>query len=321
MTDEIGDKEKVEPTELMDAQREGRETRDQLWQSIHEDTPERFRVAVEWLEEKANPLVEFAEEIGRELFGLGSEASDEQLHATESGPIEAAPETTEKVEAFDVETWKSGPTELGFVTEEHLADRFRPLRNRTNLKAYVEDLIKRDVGVRSQFEKIRDQRASPSIHDQQRALEHLRRNLAGSVAECIAKDALKPFFSDVTTQVREQLDDGRSTFVDLKFEGALQKMRFGRAGLVPEGGNLDVEVKAGKAEYLRQEKDHIQRQVAGQKADLSVVVVSKDADALPPNALREPAANAGATVRAFLPYKQQLDKVLMELVPPGQTQQ
>ena len=267
----------------------------------------------------ASVVAHRAEEFGRdvlEAYRPDTEIRIESLVETQL-ELERTEDLTEQEREFDPEVWVSGAeVELQeFVTEGALAERFRELRE--HFPEYVAHLIETDDQVKRLLEEICQRVDSGSAQDRQMAIAALRRNVAGRIAELAVRDALAPYFEKLEEQVRVPLDDG-TTVIDLRCEGAVQPIRFGRDGLVEKGGELSVEVKVGKPEYLAGQRSHIVNQVSGHGAsNISIVVVSKDVSSVQSGDLREPVKESGSSVWAFLPPKGEIDQLLMTLVEPS----
>ena len=286
-----------------------------FWEHASE-TPERFALLAEGLVEEAKLLVGFAKEVGQDLVGLGigeTVAHPQPLRGISPSETTELEKRTDSSETFDVEKWKAGDEGLEFLREKDLAARFREIREPESLAAYVAETIRKDEGLRQQVADICDRTRDPSMHERQLGIRQLQRNVAGRIGELIVQDTFAAYFNDVETQLPEKTGAGERVVVDIKFKEARVPIRFGQDVLVPLGGDLYVEVKAGRESYLRNQKEHIMKQVEGHPG-YSVVIVSKDVNERGRSPIREAAAESGSSVWAFLPEKDLLDKVLMKYI-------
>lgn len=221
--------------------------------------------------------------------------------------------------AFDAARWSDWSPQAGErVTPPSIAERFRPLRNPSNLKSYARNLKQRDAGFAKELARRHEQlQAAKSPAELDAALQQLRKTTAGKLGESIATDGLKPYFNGLELQRRVETANGM-TFIDGRFTEARCPIIFGRGHSVAEGGTLSVEVKTGQPVYLEREVSHIAgRQVQGHLAagDKSLVLVSRDVYAMTgERAARDTVAEAGSRVMALLPEKRTMDEALLRLV-------
>jgi len=229
--------------------------------------------------------------------------------------VDVAPGTI----AFDAARWFEWIPQAGErITPQNIAERFRQLRDHSNLYSYARDLERRDVGFAKELARRQEQLLSAkSPAELDAALQQLRKTTAGKLGESIATDGLKPYFNELELQCRVETPNG-TTVIDGRFTGARCPITFGPGHSVVEGGALSVEVKTGQAAYLEREVSHIAgRQVQGHLAagDKSLVLVSRDVYAMSgERAARDTVAEAGSRVMALLPEKRMMDEVLLQLL-------
>ena len=221
--------------------------------------------------------------------------------------------------AFDAVRWSEWSPQTGErITPLSIAERFRPLRDPSNLESYVRHLERLDDGFAKELTRRQEQleaATSPAARDA--ALQQLRKTTAGKLGESIATDGLKPYFNKLELQHRVETSNGM-TFIDGRFTGARCPITFGRGHGVAEGGSLSIEVKTGQPTYLQREVSHIaDRQVQGHLAngDKSLVLVSRDVYVMSgERALRSSVTQAGSHVMALLPEKIVMDEALWRVL-------
>lgn len=107
----------------------------------------------------------------------------------------------------------------------------------------------------------------------QRVSENLER-YKGTVFEHELKDTLKDKFETVEEKQRIVQTEWGETKPDVILRGATEDMTIGDLK-IKKGEDLYIEAKCGSPEYIRNEMEHILRQVEGHDGN-SLVVVSKD---------------------------------------------
>lgn len=233
--------------------------------------------------------------------------------------LNALADTTGGKTAFDAARWSEWSPQAGeVVTPSSIAERFRPLRDLSNLESYARNLEQRDPSFAKELTRRQEQlQAATSPAERDTALQQLRKSTAGKLGESIAIDGLKPYFNGLELQQRVETANG-TTFIDGRFTNARCPIIFGRGHGVAEGGTLSVEVKTGQPVYLEREVNHIaDRQVQGHLAagDKSLVLVSRDVYAMTgERAARDTVAEAGSHVMALLPEKRVMDEVLLRIL-------
>lgn len=221
--------------------------------------------------------------------------------------------------AFDAARWSEWSPQAGErVTPPSIAERFRPLRDPSNLESYARNLAQRDAGFAKELARRQEQlQAAKSPAEIDAALQQLRKTTAGKLGESIATDGLKPYFNGLELQRRVETVNGL-TFIDVRLTDARCPITFGPGHNVPKGGSCSIEAKVGQPPYLQREVSHIAgRQVQGHLAagDKSLVLVSQDVHAMTgERAARDTVAEAGSRVMALLPEKRTIDEALLRLV-------
>ncbi|MFR7418632.1 hypothetical protein [uncultured Megasphaera sp.] len=148
----------------------------------------------------------------------------------------------------------------------------------------------------------------------------IKKQMVGRLCEEIVIKAFRPISTQISTQSRESLPDGRYTKVDMIVYGLTHPLVLGRGeGMgAREGGSLAVEVKSGHSSYLYQQLTHMQDQAFGhQHCDASCVICTRDIHDLSPekeNELREKLREAGSPMIGMLPRKDELDNRCINFV-------
>lgn len=148
----------------------------------------------------------------------------------------------------------------------------------------------------------------------------IKKQMVGRLCEEIVIRAFKPISTEISTQARESLPDGRYTKVDMIVYGLTNPLVLGRGeGMgAREGGSLAVEVKSGHSSYLYQQLSHMQDQAFGHKScDASCVICTRDIHDLSPekeNELRDKLREAGSPMIGMLPRKDDLDSRCINFV-------
>ena len=148
----------------------------------------------------------------------------------------------------------------------------------------------------------------------------IKKQMVGRLCEEIVIRAFKPISTQISTQMKESLPNGRYTKVDLIVYGLTNPLVLGRGvGMgAREGGSLAVEVKSGQSSYLYQQLSHMQDQAFGHKScDASCVICTRDIHDLSlekENELREKLRDAGSPMIGMLPRKDDLDNRCINFV-------
>ncbi|GAB4137606.1 hypothetical protein [Thermopirellula anaerolimosa] len=220
---------------------------------------------------------------------------------------------------FDWLKWN--PTKHGgAVTPDTLRDRMN-LSHEQQLLLH-EYLYERNAAYRGLVDKYRGEWAA-ARGDVERNIvaRKIRIHLSGEFAEQMARHALAPLGGKTETQGRTYVkDDGRYTKTDLLVTDLRVPVILGRGAKkgVPIGGSMAFEVKCGKADYLRSQKDHMIFQAEGhKKADAHCTLVSRDIRDLPQEKekeLRDRLREAGSPLLGMLPRKNEIDRTCISFV-------
>lgn len=176
--------------------------------------------------------------------------------------------------------------------------------------AILEYLYSTDLGFRANVDGYCNEM---KFGDTNSAELKIKKQMVGRLCEEIVIRAFKPISTEISTQARESLPDGRYTKVDLIVYGLTNPLVLGRGeGMgAREGGSLAVEVKSGHSAYLYQQLSHMQDQAFGhQSCDASCVICTRDIRDLSPekeNELRDKLREAGSPMIGMLPRKDDLD--------------
>lgn len=208
-----------------------------------------------------------------------------------------------------VDKWLSDkPQENKPVRPDEVRDKLNVDDNITD--AVLEYLYATDAGFRASVDGYCVQLKAG---DKAGAELKIKKQMTGRLCEEIVIRAFKPMSTEIKTQSRESLPDGRYTKVDMIVEGLTNPLILGRGeGMgATVGGSLAVEVKSGHSAYLYQQMSHMCDQAIGhRKCDASCVVCTRDIHDLPPekeNELRERLRKAGSPIIGMLPRKDDLD--------------
>ena len=153
--------------------------------------------------------------------------------------------------------------------------------------------------------------------------DRIKKNLSGMLGEEIVIKSLSPYCENISTQDRTYFDDGRYTKTDLILKNLKVPVILGRGdgmgGIV--GGELAIEVKTGRPEYIFSQMEHMMFQAQGhQKSDISCTICSKDIKDLGENKekiLRSSLRESGSPLLGMLPKKEVLDSICKDFVYGG----
>lgn len=183
--------------------------------------------------------------------------------------------------------------------------------------AILEYLYATDIGFRANVDSYCNEMR---IGNEAGAELKIKKQMVGRLCEEIVFRAFKPISTQISTQARESLPDGRYTKVDMIVYGLTNPLVLGRGeGMgAREGGSLAVEVKSGHSSYLYQQLSHMQDQAFGhQGCDASCVICTRDIHDLSPekeSELREKLREAGSPMIGMLPRKDDLDNRCINFV-------
>ena len=140
----------------------------------------------------------------------------------------------------------------------------------------------------------------------------IRRNIAGRLAEEIVIRAFMPY-GEVSTQDRRYVSIDKYTKIDLLVSNLKIPVVLGRGKgmMVPKGGTLAIEVKAGSSAYIKGQEEHLLFQVTGHSdANASCVICTRNIKDIADESqkeLREGIAEAGSRMLGMLPPKEELN--------------
>ena len=183
--------------------------------------------------------------------------------------------------------------------------------------AILEYLYATDIGFRANVDSYCNEMR---IGNEAGAELKIKKQMVGRLCKEIVFRAFKPISTQISTQARESLPDGRYTKVDMIVYGLTNPLVLGRGeGMgAREGGSLAVEVKSGHSSYLYQQLSHMQDQAFGhQGCDASCVICTRDIRDLSPekeSELREKLREAGSPMIGMLPRKDDLDNRCINFV-------
>lgn len=176
----------------------------------------------------------------------------------------------------------------------------------------------KDMSFRNKVESYRGE--AKSLENIEKIKEKLKKNLAGELGEEIVIRAFTPYGEKVETQNRYSVGEDGYTKVDLELKKLKAPIILGRGeGMgAREGGNLAIEVKTGKSQYIYSQKEHMILQSEGHKnSQVSCTICSKDIKDLSiekETELRDSLKKAGSPLLGMLPKKEELDDVCIKFV-------
>jgi len=222
--------------------------------------------------------------------------------------------------AANFNSWlKWSPEKNSVITPAELDSRLNISPEQQKLFAkYLEE---RDPDFRAKLESYRAELSKCSGEAERHAvLLKIRKNLSGDYSEKLVKYALSPLAENTNTQLRTDLADGIYTKTDLVLDKVKLPVILGRGEgkSIQPGGQLAIEVKSGKAEYLYRQLDHMVFQSGGHRSASNAITICthdiNDLDAEKAIKLREALAVAGSPMFGALPSKDEIDKVCWKAV-------
>lgn len=216
-------------------------------------------------------------------------------------------------EISDFYKWK--PEEKKPVTPDVVHDRLNASSSVNN--AILEYLYVTDPKFRFSVDRLCAQLKTPG--NESSVEIKIKKNIVGRLCEELVIRCFSPMGERVETQVY-YLENGTYTKADMILYGLKEPLILGRGeGMAaPAGGNLGIEVKSGKKEYIFEQLAHMEKQAKGHRqCDLSCTVCSRDIKDLPPEKeqlLRSRLRDAGSPILGMLPRKSELDKDCIDFV-------
>ena len=217
-------------------------------------------------------------------------------------------------EISDFYKWK--PEEKKPVTPGVVHDRLNASSSVNN--AILEYLYVTDFRFRFSVDRLCIQLKTPG---NEASVEiKIKKNIVGRLCEELVIRCFSPMGEKVETQGIYYLENGTYTKADMILYGLKEPLILGcgEGMAAPAGGNLGIEVKSGKKEYIFDQLSHMEKQAKGhRKCDLSCAVCSRDIKDLPPEKeqiLRSRLRDAGSPILGMLPRKSELDKDCIDFV-------
>lgn len=190
-------------------------------------------------------------------------------------------------------------------------------------KAALEDLtaqwVREDPSLSRQIATLRER------HNRARSLEEMeavrmasRRGASGRLGELIAENALRPLARSIEMHRRTTTEDNAHvTITDIVLRGLHLPIHVGKLQ-IPSGADASIEVKCGRAAYLKQQLTHMERQVGGHHQEqASFCFLSRDFRELDRASKREIARILGkkrSKIYAMLPEKNTLDSLVWKQI-------
>lgn len=184
------------------------------------------------------------------------------------------------------------------------------------LQGLLENRYQSDPKFRAQVDSYREQAKTNRADVEMQ----IKRNMVGSFAEEIVKNALKPYGGVYQTQERVNLPDGSYTKPDFILHDLKVPLILGRGkGMgVRENGSIGIEVKAGQPNYIWSQRAHLETQAQGHvQCDASWTICTRDVseiEAGKQQELRTTIREAGSPIVGVLPHKDDLDAACINFV-------
>lgn len=217
-------------------------------------------------------------------------------------------------EVADFYKWE--PEEKKPVTPDIVHDRLNASSSVTN--AILEYLYVTDPKFRFSVDRLCAQLKNPE--NKANVEIKIKKNIVGRLCEELVTRSFSPLGEKVETQGIYYLENGTYTKADMILYGLKEPLILGRGeGMgTTAGGNLGIEVKSGKKEYIFEQLTHMEKQAKGHsQCDLSCTVCSRDIKDLPAEKeqlLRSRLREAGSPILGMLPRKAELDKDCIDFV-------
>jgi hypothetical protein len=202
------------------------------------------------------------------------------------------------------------------VTPKEVHDRLNASKNVTN--AILEYLYVTDPKFKFSVDRLVAQLKTPG--NETSVETKIKKNIVGRLCEELVIRSFAPMGERVSTQGIYYLEDGTYTKADMILYGLKEPLILGKGeGMgAQKGGNLGIEVKSGKKEYIFAQSSHMEKQAKGHSmCDISCTVCSRDIKDLSPEKekiLRDRLKEAGSPMLGMLPHKSELDAECIEFV-------
>ena len=231
--------------------------------------------------------------------------------------LEAYWEANPDAKAFyDWLHWEKNPNEP--ISPQDLHDRFD--LNQAQLEEFMHYLSYNEPAMRGKIAGYQHElAAAQGPVERKLVMDKMRKNFSGYIAEKIAEYALKPF-GDVKIHTHKSIENGKATIIDIIVEDLKNPVILGKGkGMAaPKEGKIAVEVKSGKAAYLKAQQEHMVLQAKGhEEADASFTLCTRDIKDMSPeleDKLREELRKAGSPIIGMLPKKDELDRACWKAV-------
>ena len=184
-------------------------------------------------------------------------------------------------------------------------------------RAYFSYLYNNDKQFQEQVNKLKKEYKDAKTYlEKDKILRKIRQTLAGNFVEKYVETSLSGL-GDIKTQHREEMDDTYSK-VDIRIENLKKPFILGKGECgkyVKEGGTLSIEIKAGKKEYLKSQKEHLIFQTKAHKksSDASLILTTKNIHDLKDEyEFRQIFKDECVSIMAMLPRKEEIDQILID---------
>ncbi len=184
-------------------------------------------------------------------------------------------------------------------------------------RAYFSYLYNNDKQFQEQVNKLKKEYKDAKTYlEKDKILRKIRQTLAGNFVEKYVETSLSGL-GDIKTQHREEMDDTYSK-VDIRIENLKKPFILGKGECgkyVKEGGTLSIEIKAGKKEYLKSQKEHLIFQTKAHKksSDASLILTTKNIhDLKDEDEFRQIFKDECVSIMAMLPRKEEIDQILID---------
>jgi hypothetical protein len=184
--------------------------------------------------------------------------------------------------------------------------------------------IREDPSLARQIATLRDRHARAETPEEMEAVRMAsRRGASGRLGELVAENALRPLARSIEIQRRTTTEDNAHvTITDIVLRRLHLPIHVGKLQ-IPSGADASIEVKCGKAAYLKQQLTHMERQVAGHHQEqASFCFLSRDFRELDRASKREIARALGkkrSKIYAVLPEKITLDSLVWKQITKSST--
>lgn len=187
------------------------------------------------------------------------------------------------------------------------------------LEELTDRWVREDPSLARQIATLRERHAQAATPEEIEAVRMAsRRGASGRLGELVAETGLRPLARSIEMQRRTTTDDkAHVTITDIVLRGLRLPIHVGNLK-ISSGADASIEVKCGRAAYLKQQLTHMERQVAGHhKEQASFCFLSRDFRELDRASKREIARTLGkkrSKIYAVLPEKHKLDSLVWKQI-------